>query len=178
MRRFSSLFLAVFIFSLLLGACQNSASKKMVDPKAKNLSNHVNLTDSEHRVMANRFSNLAREVSGVERAVVIIVRSTINEMDFAQDTPKDAHKKDISPGGGLTVIIGANLDEGAKNDEAIKEEIKKRVRASEVKVSQVFVTFEPAIVGQIDDVAAGTLQGESLAEHEKEIKEILTKLSS
>lgn len=180
MRRWTKLFLVILILSLVLGACQNKAAKKLAEPSPNKIHQEDGLTDSEHRVMASNFSNMAQEVSGVNRATVIVVGKNVNLLDLAKLPPQSAFKgdkKENKARGNLTVIVGVDLEEKAKEKSGkVRQEIKEKIMAREKEVYEVFVVFEPETVGQIDDVAAANMQGESIAEQDEKVKNILEKI--
>ncbi len=180
MRRWTKLLLVILILSLALGACQNKAAKKLNESTPNKMYQEDSLTDSEHRVMASNFSSMAQEISGVNRATVIVVSKKVDILDLAK-LPRQSNstgdKKGTKARGSLTVIVGVDLEEKAKNNsEGIRQEIKEKIMAKEKKVYEVFVVFEAETVGQIDDVAAANMQGESIAEQDEKVKNILDKI--
>lgn len=154
MRKIITLLLIVFVISLV--GCQNTAQKKIVNPN-KNIENQANLSESEHRVMASKISNLAQKVAGVNRASVVIARTNLNEIGFAKEeksnkvkskynkpspnsnypdvndnnvnTVTDDNNRNMAqPGGGLVVIIGISPDENIKNNSSKLNQVRSKIK--------------------------------------------------
>ncbi|NLJ72117.1 MAG: hypothetical protein GX333_03765 [Syntrophomonadaceae bacterium] len=210
MRKLITLLLIVFVVSLV--GCQNTAQKKIVNPNNTN----NNLTESEHRVMAGKISNLATEVEGVNKASVVIARINLSDKDFIKNTDStkvgssggqldkgnknnsstaypdinsdnintvtdDNNRNMASPGGGLVVLIGINVNDSIKQDSnklnRLINNIEEKVRSQEFMASKVYISSNPEIVGRIDTIAAGTLQGENINDYTEEIISIIESIN-
>lgn len=211
MRKLITLLLIVFVVSLV--GCQNTAQKKIVNPSPTD----NNLTESEHRIMAGKISNLAIEVEGVNKASVAIARINLSDKDFIKnpDSTKagssggqldkgnknnsssaypdinsdnintvtdDNNRNMASPGGGLVVLIGINVNDSIKQDSnklnSVINNIEEKVRSQEFMASKIYISSNPEIVGRIDTIAAGTLQGENINDYTEEIISIIESINN
>lgn len=94
----------------------------------------------------------------------------------------DNNRLMAAPGGGVAVIIGASVTEEVRADQdkwkEIKAAITKKVTASDDRISQVFITHDPEVVGKIDELAAAILQGKGSENYKEEIKDILKEINT
>lgn len=169
---------------MFLGGCHKAnQQQKPLNPKNKQ-DNLLEISNSEQRIMASKISNLSEEVEGVNRAAVIITRSKIIDKNFIKKAQKEKQKGDKQnialPDGGLIVIIGAGVNEKMHEDSdewgKVHDELINKVKSADISISQVYATIDPEIVGKIDNIAAATLQGESVSKHEDEIKDIISEI--
>lgn len=142
------------ITMVLASGCQTAARKPVV-PENKT---ETGLTSSDRRVMADKLSNLAQGVNGVNKATVVV-----SEINMTTDTASNVE--------GLVVMAGLTLDQGA-NEKTVKEEVARKLKASDKRISQVLTTTEPSLVKKINDVASGMLEGKPLQTYEDDIDEI------
>lgn len=166
---------------MFLGGCQKDNPKKPINPDEKP-GKVVEISDSEQRVMASKISNLAEEVEGIERATVIITRADIIDKNYIKkaEKQKNKNKKIPLPDGGMIILIGAsvsdNLRDKSEDWDKARDEVIAKVKAADINISQVHVTINPELVGDIDGIAAAFLQGEPINKYEDDIKAIIAKI--
>lgn len=142
------------ITMVLASGCQTEARK----PVAPNNQAETDITSSERRVMADKLSNMAQEVNGVRQATVLV-----SEVNITTNRASNAE--------GMVVMVGLTLNEGA-NEKTVKDQVARKLKASDRSISQVLTTTDPGLVRKINDVAAGMLEGQPIQTYEDEITEI------
>ncbi|CFX09622.1 Sporulation lipoprotein YhcN/YlaJ-like [Syntrophomonas zehnderi OL-4] len=161
---------------LLLGGCQQA--KKPVPPDTAPAPRQV--TESDERVLANRFSSLAKEVNGVNQATVVVAMADASlglgkTTPDKNDTDKSLEEAKHHPGK-MVVMVGLTLNDHAMGNERrqqnVKNAVKKRILKSDEKVSDVLVTTDPNMVKKINDVAAGLLEGKPILSYAKSASEL------
>lgn len=172
----------LILFSLALGlsGCGKAAQKPA--PDATPESGVQQTTDSEKRIMASRFSNLAMEVDGVQKATVVVANpgtangSGSGVLGLTSPAPEVPHAN----AGGLVVMAGLNLAPEAMQDgnrtNSIKEEVKARIMGSGDQISEVLVTTDPNMIKKLQDIAAGIIQGQPLQSYTQDLNELDNKI--
>lgn len=189
MKKIAVIFISVFLCVIfMLSGCQKAAKKPVV-PENKPDTQIQQTTDSDKRVMANRFSNLAMGVSGVQKATVVVSATQAGMPENAlQPNPSNVPGSDVSglssnPGdipnavaSKLVVMIGLNLDPKAMQDKTrektIKEEVRAKIMADDGRISEVLVTNDPDMIKRLQDVAAGVIQGKPMQSYAQDIEEL------
>jgi len=156
LKRTTAIFLCILLCAaLLISGCQKAAQK----PDPKSTPQVQQTSDSEKRVMASRFSNLATSVNGVQKATVVV---------SATDT--------VTSTGKMVVMVGLNLDSKAMQDknreQSIKEEVKSKIMGNDNRISEVLVTTNPDMIKKLQDVAAGVIQGKPMQSLTQDINEL------
>lgn len=151
---------------ILLGGCQQA--KKPVAPQKITPTNHSQVTESDKRVMANRFSNIAQGVEGVEKATVVV-----SSADAAiGQTTDNTNTMD----GKMVVMVGLTLDAKATAStdkrEAAKNTVKKHILASDKRIAEVLLTADANMVKKVNDVAAGLIEGKPVLTYAKSATEL------
>lgn len=160
-----NLLLFLFIAGLFwLGGCQ--AEKKPVTPQKT--ANKSQITESDKRIMANRFSNIAQQVEGVTKATVVIAS--------ADATMNPATSKTGTSAGKLVVMVGLTLDARTNASETLQKTVlstvKKRILAADNRITDVLVTADPNMVKKINDVAAGLIEGKPVLTYARSAAEL------
>lgn len=161
---------------LLLSGCGKAAQKPVPDTTPE--SGVQQTSDSEKRIMASRFSNLALQVNGVQKATVVVANpGTTNGpgSDILGQGSSTAQMPNANAGTPV-VMVGVNLDPKAMQDKnrenSIKEEVKAKIIGSGAQISQVLVTTDPNMIKKLQDVAAGIIQGQPLQSYAQDINEL------
>ncbi len=184
MQKRATLLICMFLFGFLaIGGCGQAAKKPTPDTNPN--TGVQQTTDAEKRVMANRFSNLAMEVDGVQKATVVVaspVDSSTGGVDPVSGLPNTGTQVD-PPGvttnpnvGNQVVMVGISISPAVAQDtnqvNNIKEQVKTRIMADSDKVSDVLVTTDPELIKKLQDVAAGIIQGEPVQSYTQDIDEL------
>lgn len=151
----------------LLGGC--GQAKKPIAPQKTTPGNPSQVTESDKRVMANRFSNIAQEVDGVSKATVVVASA---------DATIGQGNKNLSntSTGKMVVMVGLTLDANTKASEAKQQTamntVKKRILESDKRITDVLVTADPNMVKKINDVAAGLIEGKPVLTYARSAAEL------
>ena len=176
MKRTTSILLCILLCAILLiSGCQKAAQK----PAPKSTPQVQQTSDSEKRVMASRFSNLATSVNGVQKATVVVA-STDPAATGNAKTGTDISGLSTPTGeinaGKMVVMVGLNLDSKAMQDktreQSIKEEVKSKIKGNDNRISEVLVTTNPDMIKKLQDVAAGVIQGKPMQSFAQDINEL------
>ncbi len=169
----------LFAGLLFIGGCQ--AAKKPVTP-SKTPTNPTQVTESDKRVMANRFSNIAQGVEGVTKATVVV---TTADASMGQTTASP-----VSPGstgtttststnlkgGKMVVMVGLTLDAktmaNSTKQQTAQNTVKSRILNSDKRITEVLVTADANMVKKINDVAAGLIEGKPVLSYAKSAAEL------
>ncbi len=166
--------LRLFLFILLagvlfLGGCQQA--KKPITPQKTTPTNPTQVTESDKRVMANRFSSIAQGVEGVKQATVVV---TTADASMGQTTATKAVNNTKS--GKMVVMVGLTLDSKSMSTTAkqqtIKDTVRTRISDSDKRISNVLVTTDANMVKKINDVAAGLIEGKPVLSYAKSAAEL------
>lgn len=180
------LFIAGFF---LMGGCQTA--KKPVTPQKITPTNPSQVTESDKRVMANRFSTIAQEVEGVTKATVVIAGAdaAMGKAPGTTAAPNTAGKpvetgvnettrtiNQTTANGKMVVMVGLTLNANTGASEAkqqtAKNTVKKRILESDKRITDVLVTSDPNMVKKINDVAAGLIEGKPVLTYAKSAAEL------
>ena len=166
--------LVLFIAGVfLLGGCQQA--KKPVTPQKTTPTNPSQVTESDKRVMANRFSNIAQGVEGVTKATVVIASAdaTIGQTTGNKVTTTSTTK---TTGSKMVVMVGLTLDSkanaSAAKQQTVRNTVKTRILASDKRITDVLVTADANMVKKINDVAAGLIEGKPVLTYAKSAAEL------
>ncbi len=167
--------LFLFIAGLfLMGGCEQA--KKPITPQKTTPTNPSQVTESDKRVMANRFSTIAQEVAGVNKATVVIAsaEATMGQTPDSTVTPNTATSKTTASK--MVVMVGLTLDANTSASEAkqltAKNTVKQRILASDKRITDVLVTADANMVKKINDVAAGLIEGKPVLTYAKSAAEL------
>ncbi|MGB9802833.1 YhcN/YlaJ family sporulation lipoprotein, partial [Desulfofundulus sp.] len=110
-------------------------------------------TPAEAHRLATKLAAEAEKVPGVRKATVVLT--------------------------GNTAIVGLELKPGVGRGRtaAIKDEVARRVRAADKRVTTVLVTTDPDVVARIRRVAAGVSRGAPVTSFNREIQEIIRRIT-
>lgn len=184
MQKKAILLICILLCGLLaiIGCGQNA---KKPTPDTNPNSGVQQTSDAEKRVMANRFSNLAVEIDGVQKATVVVaskpdMNNTMVDPFSGQSSPStkvDTAGVDTNPeAGNLVVMVGINLSQTVGQDtnkvNSIKEQIKTKIKADNNNVREVLVTTNPDLIKKLQDVAAGIIQGQPVQNYAQDINEL------
>ncbi len=183
MQKKAILMICVLCGLLVIIGCGQDARKPAPDTSPN--SGVQQTSDAEKRVMANRFSNLAMEIDGVQKATVVVAsRPDMNAggVDPFSGLPNtgtqvDPAGVDTNPeAGNLVVMTGINLSPTVSQDtnkvNSIKEQVKTKIKADNSNVSEVLVTTNPDLIKKLQDVAAGIIQGQPVQSYTQDINEL------
>lgn len=139
-------------------------------------------TDAEKRTMASRFSTLAMEVEGVEKATVVVASkpdTTGVSVDPMSGQPNNS--SDVTPPGqsanpeqgNLVAMVGIILNQTAVQNpnqvNSITEQIRNKIKSDNNTIREVLVTTDPNLVKKLQDVAAGIIQGQPVQSYTQDI---------
>jgi hypothetical protein len=165
--------------SILLSGCA-TAKKPLVNeknPSDTQIGTPQQTNDAEKRVMANRLSNLAMSVSGVNKATVVVAEGKTDAAGKTTPTPTDGNMANPNAmSDKLVVMAGLQLDPKVAQDKGaetnIINEVKAKIKADSPKVSEVLVTTSPELIKKLQDVAAGVIQGKPVQSYAQDIDEL------
>ncbi len=179
-KKMAMILLLNFIIIVLLVGCPGPAQKPTTPPaKPRTTQNDADgMTASQRRILANRLSTVATNVSGVQRAAVAVmdVGMTSQGMPGTTRTTNNRNTTNLRSTRGVMVMAGLTLDQTAMNDRAtatrIKRTVANRIKAADKKISQVMVTSDPQLIKRIDTIAAGIVAGQPIQRYQQEINDL------
>lgn len=158
--------------ALLLGGCQQA--KKPVAPEKTTPSNPSQVTESDKRVMANRFSSIAQGVEGVNQATVVVTTADASLGNTTGTTKRLTNTN--GQGGKMVVMVGLTLNSktmaSTTNQQSVKNTVRTRILKSDKRISDVLVTTDANMVKKINDVAAGLIEGKPVLSYAKSAAEL------
>lgn len=165
MRNKRALILMLIIIGLFLASgCQTA--KKPTTPQTS----PTQVTESDKRVMANRFSTIAQQVEGVSKATVVVASA---EATTTGETTASAAAK---TGGKMVVMVGLTLDAktsaSSAKQKTVMNTVKQKILANDKRITDVLVTADPNMVKKINDVAAGLIEGKPVLSYAKSAAEL------
>jgi len=192
----------VLVFSLILTGmlvicgCGQTAQKPGPDVNPE--TGVQQTTDAEKRTMASRFSTMAMQVEGVQKATVVVVSQPDANgvaVDPFSGLPNDGTGVNTPgqtanpPGqtanpeqGNLVVMVGITLNQSDMQNQDkvnnIKEQVKNKIKTDSDKVREVLVTTDPNLIMKLQDVAAGIIQGQPVESYTQNINELDKSLRS
>jgi YhcN/YlaJ family sporulation lipoprotein len=150
--RLLQLTIVLVLVTLLLPGCQSAKKPLLPQSDTNNTTKLAQLSPSERRILTNRLSNIATEVNGVRRAIVVL----------SSDNNKE-----------LVALVGLTLNEGsASQAQAIKAAVIKKVKGVDRRVTQVLATTDPNMVKRIGDIAAGIIEGKPIKSYARDVNEL------
>ncbi len=153
--RKARLLLILIAVMLVISGCQQ-AQKPDMNPNP----NPTQVTESDKRIMANRFSESAKSVPGVLNATVVVAGA-----DAAVNGTSATATKKISTGSSGKIVVMAGLTLNAQTmaspqqQASTKQKVKQKIQDSDKRVTDVLVTTDANMVKKINDVAAGLIEG-------------------
>ena len=190
MQKKQALVLSLFVAGMLIiCGCGQTAQKPAPDTNPE--TGLQQTTDAEKRTMASRFSTMAMEVEGVQKATVVVVSQpdTIRvPVDPISGLPNDGTGVN-PPGqtanpeqGNLVAMVGITLNQADMQNQDkvnnIKEHVRSKIKADSDKVREVLVTTDPNLIKKLQDVAAGIIQGQPVQSYTQNINELDKSLRS
>lgn len=175
MRKIGWLLLLVFIMAVASAGCGGEAAKKpglnnpSVTKKAPSPQTQ-NPEPNMERIMADRLSKIAAQVSGVKGATVVVTR---NATDADKRTGTDTNTT------GYTAMVGIELTADIKGDaaEGVKKQVADKIKSSEKQVTKVLVTTDPNLITRLKDIAAGIIKGKPITGFANEIEELARRIA-
>lgn len=180
-------FLQCLCLAAILAVCGCGQSAKKPAPDT-NLDTGVQQTsDADKRTMASRFSTLATEVGGVQKATVVVAsraETTGVSVDPMTGFPNDGSITPPGPPGdmanpeqgSLVAMVGITVDQSAMQNpdqvKKVKQQISDKIKADNDKVKEVLVTTDPNLVKKLQDVAAGIIKGQPVQSYAPDINEL------
>lgn len=171
--RKTRLLLFVFIaVMLVISGCQQ-AQKPNTTPNTNPQPNPAQVTESDKRIMANRFSELAKSVPGVLNATVVVAGA-----DAAMNGTSTTATKKVSTGsnGKIVVMVGLTLNAqrmaSANQQASTKQMVKQKIQGSDKRVTDVLVTTDANMVKKINDVASGLIEGKPVHSYARSAAEL------
>ncbi len=144
---------------LVISGCQQ-AQKPDMNPNPNPTPSPTQVTESDKRIMANRFSESAKSVPGVLNATVVVAGA-----DAAVNGTSATATKKISTGSSGKIVVMAGLTLNAQTmastqqQASTKQKVKQKIQDSDKRVTDVLVTTDANMVKKINDVAAGLIEG-------------------
>ncbi len=188
MRKKVVILLCLSLFLFILGAgCQSVAKKPTVPEQRLDQQSNNNITASERRVMASKFSQIAENVDGVEKASVVVASTDIVGVGVPglstkdnMDNNKNNAATDVTDGNNMLVMVGLVLDEDVRNDvnkaSNIRQTVSQKIKASDNRVSQVLVTTDPNLAERINNLAEKVIKGEPIENFKADLKDLKNKI--
>ncbi|NLM46344.1 MAG: YhcN/YlaJ family sporulation lipoprotein [Firmicutes bacterium] len=105
--------------------------------------------------LAERISKIATGVDGVDRSVVVVISNM--------------------------ALIGVTLEReetSQAGDEALKKEVARRVEAEEPSIVNAYVSANPDIVKQLQDISSGITRGEPISTFFDQITDVLRRMKA
>ena len=179
--------LSLFLVGMLIiCGCGQTAQKPAPDTNPE--TGIQQTTDAERRTMASRFSTMAMEVEGVQKATVVVSQpdTTGVAVDPISGLPNDGTGDGTGlnpPGqtanpeqGNLVAMVGITLNQADMQNQDkvnnIKEQVRNKIKADSDKVREVLVTTDPNLIKKLQDVAAGIIQGQPVQSYTQNINEL------
>lgn len=184
MQKKQALVLSLFLAGMLMiCGCGQTAQKPAPDIKSE--TGVQQTTDAEKRTVASRFSTMAMEVEGVQKATVVVVSqpdTTGVAVDPISGLPNDGTGVN-PPGqtanpeqGNLVAMVGITLNQADMQNQDkvnnIKLQVKNKIKTDSDKVRDVLVTTDPNLIKKLQDVAAGIIQGQPVQSYTQNINEL------
>lgn len=164
---FSLLLIVVVALALVVGGCQKQQAAKKPVPKPKvTAPNTVTapakkpvspMSTSEARKLADKLTNLAVTVKGVNSATVVV---------------QPANNQ-------VTALVGLMLSPEVKGKETVKvkKEVADKLKKADKRVTGVLVTTNPDLVRRIQDIARGIIAGKPVQSFASEISELTRRIA-
>ncbi|MBS4021585.1 MAG: YhcN/YlaJ family sporulation lipoprotein [Dethiobacter sp.] len=164
-RRFVLIVCLILIFSLLLGGCtlpfRRPAPERVPErtptPQPADPTPRTQPVPGQQRPgaieMAEQVAEIATDVQGVDSAVAVVVSNL--------------------------ALVGVTLDRGevaARDQAAIKREVSKRIEDEEPSIVNAFVSANPDIIKQLQDISRGIRRGEPISTFFDQITDILARM--
>lgn len=204
--------LSLLLFSIIsVAGCQTTAKKPMSPqsnqgtvPRSQNLSTApaANLTDAEAKALAKKLAKMADNVSGVQKATVVVTEGTattpstnrvrtgvttinndrFNGMTNTATTP--GGRTVTGPDGtyvrGIVVMVGLDVDRSMINNTAEMERLKTKVAnkllAADNRISRVYVTSDPELVKRISNAADDMVKGKPLSRMRSDLNNLMDRM--
>ncbi len=168
--------IGVFIVVIILSAGCQQAKKPYTAPKTTTPSNPTQVTESDKRIMANQFSEIAKKVPGVINATVVVAGADA-AMDTSSKTSTTATSKLSTKSASKIVVMAGltiNKESMATNakQESIKNMVKQKIKSSDKRVTDVLVTTDANMVKKINDVASGLIEGKPVLSYARSATEL------
>ena len=174
------LLLCAFIIAMLMtvtAGCQQQAKKP--DTTSQKPASPAQVTESDKRIMANKFSEIAKDVPGVTNATVVVAAA-----EAALDKNPDASKTSTSATSKLStaspsrmvVMVGLTLNAQSRatsaKQESVKKTVKQKIKSNDKRITDVLVTTDANMVKKINDVASGLIQGKPVVSYARSAAEL------
>lgn len=102
--------------------------------------------------VAERVAEIAENVQGVESSVVVVISNL--------------------------ALVGITLDRDVNEPDRVKEEVAKRVENNERSIVNAYVSANPDIVKQLEEISAGIKRGEPVSSFFDQITDVLQRMRS
>lgn len=162
--------MAVFLISAGCKQSQKPYTKPDTTP-----SNPAQVTESDKRIMANRFSEIAKAVPGVINATVVVAGADA-AMDINKTSTTATSKLSTKSTSKIVVMVGLTLNSQTMSTAAkqanVKKMVKQRISSSDKRVTDVLVTTDPNMVKKINDVASGLIEGKPVLSYARSAAEL------
>lgn len=170
-----TLLLFVFIAALVITSGCQQAKKPYTAPKPTP-SSPTQVTESDKRIMANRFSEIAKAVPGVINATVVVAGADA-AMDTSSKTSTTATSKlSASSASKIVVMVGLTLNNDSRTTDAkqqsVNNMVKQKIKSSDKRITDVLVTTDANMVKKINDVAAGLIEGKPVLSYARSAAEL------
>lgn len=170
--------LFVLIAGILLTAGCQQAKKPYSAPKTTP-SSPTQVTESDKRIMANRFSEIAKAVPGVMKATVVVAGADAamsNAASSSKTSTTATSKLSTTSSGKIVVMVGLTLNTQnmatAAKQQSTKKMVKQRIQSNDKRVTDVLVTTDANMVKKINDVAAGLIEGKPVLSYARSAAEL------
>jgi cell division protein ZapA (FtsZ GTPase activity inhibitor) len=170
-----TLILFVFLAAIILSAgCQQAKKPNITQNPTP--SNPTQVTESDKRIMANRFSEIAKAVPGVINATVVVAGADA-AMDMSNKTSTTATSKvSTNSVSKIVVMVGLTLNKESMatdaKQESIKNMVKQKIKSSDNRITDVLVTNDANMVKKINDVASGLIEGKPVLSYARSAAEL------
>jgi hypothetical protein len=165
----------VFIAAIIFSAGCQQAKKPYTAPQTTP-SNPIQVTESDKRIMANRFSEMAKAVPGVINATVVVAGADA-AMDSSSKTSTTATSKlSTQSASKIVVMVGLTLNNESMATDAkqasVKNMVIQKIKSGDKRVTDVLVTTDANMVKKINDVASGLIEGKPVLSYARSASEL------
>jgi spore cortex protein len=150
-----SIFVALFIGSVILFGCakSNNETESNNQEKGQSTENAVNKKDSnsDSILLGKKISQSLQEIEGVEKATVFIKETT--------------------------ALVGIVIKDGSQEvTKEVREKIEQKVKDISPEIRKVAITADKELFESLNSMANDFMNGKTLEELKKDLKEIMEKL--
>ncbi|MDD4801370.1 MAG: hypothetical protein PHF24_00310 [Syntrophomonas sp.] len=170
MAKKATIWLYVFLcLVIFMGGCGSNPQKPLGNQPDNQMNTPQQTNDAEKRIMANRFSTLAMETEGVQKATAVVTATSELAGSPVTTKPEPIGEKFVVM---IGLTLNSNITQDKSKEMAIKEQVKAKIMADNQKVSEVLLTSDPDMIKKLQDIAAGVIQGKPMQSYAQNVDEL------